>query len=615
MANNTAFNLGVYVANPNGNDAASEKYFEGKYDGFVKDMGGAHPTFFNQFVDFGQDPSTWASSASWNAWSANQSGANYVGSASGATPVVGVPLASNAGGWGNVDTFYKDIIAGKYDSAYKGIVDAYADQGYKTVEFRNSWEFNGNFMPWAPGNSGNPNAVSDFVKAFQHVADIEHSESKAKGIIGQVEWNTTNQNWTPYDLTTAYPGDSYVDIISTDAYSPVYPNDLTDWAHGGNSQVSDAKTWAADAANREHFWQYNNGSQWNPTPGLGGSGWSMQNAIDFAKQHGKALAIDESGAGPSGESPGPSDDPAFVKWLHDSLSTAQSQGVVIDHVNIWDTTLGDGDWDFSNGSKPLEQAAYGKYFGAGSTSSAATSAAPSKAPTPAPTPATTPATTPGSDTLTLALSQDFYKDSAQFTVSVDGKAMGGTMTAHALHGSGANDLVTLTGNWGSGSHDVKIAFINDAWGGTATTDRNLFVDGAYFNGKASGASHAFMSAESQNFAVNETATGKTPGNPLTVHLSEDAYKGDAKFILSVDGKALTPEQTVTALHSAGKTMDLSFAGLGSGSHDVGVTFTNDAWDGTPVTDRNMYVTGIDFAGKTNAGGILYSAGTQHFAVG
>ena len=362
---NTPFPIGLYVSNPNGNDPTAEKNFENSYDAFVKNQGGAHPTFFNAFTDFGQDPSQWPSNASWSAWSCNLSGANYVGSASGAIPVVGVPMASNAGGWGNVDQFYQDTIAGVYDAAYKGIVDAWADNGYKTVEFRNGYEFDGNFMPWAPGNSSSASAVADFVKAFQHIADIEHSEGAARGITVKVEWNPAAINWTGYDLQTAYPGDQYVDVISVDTYSPVYPNDLTDWAHGGTSQAPDLQTWAADPANRAHFWQYQNANQYNPTPGLGGSGWSVQNTIDFARQHGKPIAIDESGAGPTSNSPySPSDDPAFPQWLHNALAAAQSQGLTVDHVDIWDATLGDGDWNFTNGSKPNEAAAWAQYFGA-----------------------------------------------------------------------------------------------------------------------------------------------------------------------------------------------------------------------------------------------------------
>src|ERR1700749_1094179 len=114
---------------------------------------GPRPYYFTGYTDFGQNPSQWASNAGWSAWSWAKTGANYVGPTSGTIPVIGLPLASNAGGWGNVDTFYQAIVAGAYDADYKGVVDAWAKTGYDTVQFRLDYEFNGNWMPWSPGNS------------------------------------------------------------------------------------------------------------------------------------------------------------------------------------------------------------------------------------------------------------------------------------------------------------------------------------------------------------------------------------------------------------------------------------------------------------------------------
>ncbi len=97
----------------------------------------------------------------------------------------------------------------------------------------------------------------------------------------------------------------------------------------------------------------------------------------------------------------------------------------------------------------------------------------------------------GSNKLALAMTEDAYRGNAQFTVSVDGQQVGGVLTASALHGSGASDTVNVLGNWAAGPHTVAVNFLNDAWGGSAGADRNLYVDGAIFNGKAvsAGLSH------------------------------------------------------------------------------------------------------------------------------
>jgi len=364
----TLFPLGVYVGNPNGNDPAAEAAFESQYNAFVTDMGGARPQFMDTFVDYTLDPSQWGANAAWSAWSWALTGNDYVGPGSGIVPVVGVPMASNAGGWGNVDTFYQQIIAGDYDADYKAIVDAWADEGYTTVQFRLGYEFDGNFMPWSPGNSSSPTADADFVAAFQHIANLIHQEGAADGITAQVVWNPADINWSSVDPTQLYPGNQYVDIISTDAYSPAYPLDLTTWSSAtattpGPQAASDT-AWAASTTNLEHYWQYSNGDQWNPTPALGSSGWSLEDAIEFAEENDKPLSISETGAGSNGSGLGPNDDPAFVEWLASALNTAEAEGVTIQNVDIWDTDVSDGSWGFSNGERPLEEVAWGEYFGA-----------------------------------------------------------------------------------------------------------------------------------------------------------------------------------------------------------------------------------------------------------
>jgi hypothetical protein len=108
--------------------------------------------------------------------------------------------------------------------------------------------------------------------------------------------------------------------------------------------------------------------------------------------------------------------------------------------------------------------------------------------------------------LVLRISQDAYQGSAQYTVKVDGAQVGGTFTASALKSSGQSDTLTLKGDWAPGAHKVEVAFLNDAYGGTAATDRNLHVDGATYNGAAvAGAARALMSAGPASFSFTEAA--------------------------------------------------------------------------------------------------------------
>ena len=458
------FVVGGYFGNPNGNDSAAEADFENQFNSFSKTMGGLKPATMNAFVYFSHDPSTWAANAGWTAWSWTQSAVLNTS----ITPDIGIPMsdnshwAGNGAGWTN-DDFFKNIANGTYDDAYKGVVDAWANARFKTFNLRLGYEMNGSFMPWYMGDDAGTQA--DWVKAFQHLSTLMRGEAAAVGASVKIEWNPNNQGWNNQPVVNAYPGDSYVDIVSLDTYSPVYPGGFYNWEKNDGSYNADAAEWAANPVNRAHFWSYPDANEWHQTGT--GAGFGMENAIAFAKAHGKALAISECGAGSNGSTPGPNDDPAFPQWLASELDKAQSQGVAIDHVNIWDREMGDGNWNFEPAAnKPLEAAAWAKYFGQNSGNG-------TTAPAPAPAPTTPGTVGSGNDTLVLNLSEDAYKGDAQFTVSVDGAQLGGTQTVTASHGAGQSQAFTFKGNFGSGKHTVAVSFLNDAWGGTAATDRNL----------------------------------------------------------------------------------------------------------------------------------------------
>jgi len=86
-----------------------------------------------------------------------------------------------------------------------------------------------------------------------------------------------------------------------------------------------------------------------------------------------------------------------------------------------------------------------------------------------------------------------------FTVSVDGKQVGGAFTATALHAAGQSQEVDLSGGWGKGAHTVTVNFFN---GGTANADRNLYVTGASYDGVAqTGATLSLLSGGPQSFGV------------------------------------------------------------------------------------------------------------------
>jgi hypothetical protein len=228
----------------------------------------------------------------------------------------------------------------------------------------------------------------------------------------------------------------------------------------------------------------------------------------------------------------------------------------------------------------------------------------------------------GPDTLVLHLSEDAWNGDAQFAVLVDGTRIGGPLSVTTAHSTGTFEDFTFNGDFGAGPHTVEVDFLNDAWGGTPDTDRNLYVEGITFNGvgySGQGRPNTGAGPDTDpnaaevfsNGAVTFTdVSGSSPPPPpsgttstIVLHVSEDAWNGDAQFLVLVDGVQQGGVQTATASHSAGQVQNLTITGdYGAlGPTTVAIQFINDAWGGTADTDRNLYVQGIDVNGSHFAG--------------
>src|SRR5205823_4142865 len=107
-----------------------------------------------------------------------------------------------------------DVANGTYDSYIKSFATAAKNWGHPFF-LRFDWEMNGNWFPWSEGVNGN--ASGDYVAAWRHVHDIFTS-------VG-----ATNASWVwcpmvdpgnkLQNLSSLYPGDSYVDWTCLDGYN------------------------------------------------------------------------------------------------------------------------------------------------------------------------------------------------------------------------------------------------------------------------------------------------------------------------------------------------------------------------------------------------------------
>ena len=272
---------------------------------------------------------------------------------------------------------------------------------------------------------------------------------------------------------------------------------------------------------------------------------------------------------------------------------------------------------------------------------------PPPAPTPAPassgsstggTIVTDPGT--GPDTLVVHLTGDQWQGNPQFTLSVDGKVIGGPQDVVASHAAGQWQDVIFHGDF-SQAKVADITFLNDAWNGSLSQDRNIYVDSITLDGHqltgsqatsntASNGAIAPLHAGDAVMDVNGTlafnvaglaassSTSLTAGSgpttnttslvdpgtgpdTLLVHISGDQWQGNPQFTLTVDGKQIASAQGVTVSHAAGQWQDVIFHGDFANAHEADINFTNDAWGGTAGLDRNVYVSSITLDGHQLTG--------------
>ena len=95
------------------------------------------------------------------------------------------------------------------------------------------------------------------------------------------------------------------------------------------------------------------------------------------------------------------------------------------------------------------------------------------------------------DTLAVICSEDAYNGDAIFSLAIDGKVVTAVNTCTAKNTApgvpaGPTQTFTFKGNWGGSAvaHSVVTTFLNDAYGGSAAKDRNLFIRSVTFNGVA-----------------------------------------------------------------------------------------------------------------------------------
>ena len=128
----------------------------------------------------------------------------------------------------------------------------------------------------------------------------------------------------------------------------------------------------------------------------------------------------------------------------------------------------------------------------------------------------------GAGTIDLYMAQTAGKANAQFTVSVDGKQVGGVQTVKASQGLGQEQLFELQGITGSGQHSVTVNFLNGS-GTAASPAPQLFLDAVAYNGVAvANASLSLTATGSKSFTVGTKPSGVPTAVSGSLSVSENS---------------------------------------------------------------------------------------------
>jgi Ca-dependent carbohydrate-binding module xylan-binding len=241
----------------------------------------------------------------------------------------------------------------------------------------------------------------------------------------------------------------------------------------------------------------------------------------------------------------------------------------------------------------------GNYYGNASFSVNDTTPVPSGS---GPTPTTSPSLVTvgsGPDTLVLNMAEDPYQGDAQFTVSVDGKQIGGTQTTTAVVSEGQFQEFDVKGDFGPGTHTVAVTYLNDAVGGyypagtpglpagaqwaLDTEDRNLYVMGASLNGgkPASGLPWELSSNGTETFSVTTGSNPSATSYGSGLFSSDGAAASGNNAAITSDSVAGSSSGSMSFIAPSATTDTTSG---GSGSTPSTGSMTDDSSSGTTTKD-------------------------------
>ncbi len=204
-------------------------------------------------------------------------------------------------------------------------------------------------------------------------------------------------------------------------------------------------------------------------------------------------------------------------------------------------------------------------------------------------------------------------------VTVDGEQIASDTPVTAIHSAGTWEAITIQPFLLASSSQLGLELVNDpgdpapGYGNPVAGESNaIYIQQITIDGKA--ITSGQITLNNSNFTYVPIPQTTSAPDTLVLDVSEDAYQGDAQFVVSVNGVQIGGIQTATASHSAGQDTAVTLNGSYGADPTVVVTFTNDLYLG-PGEDRNLYVDGMTYDGiAQTASDTLLADGSAAFAL-
>jgi hypothetical protein len=120
----------------------------------------------------------------------------------------------------------------------------------------------------------------------------------------------------------------------------------------------------------------------------------------------------------------------------------------------------------------------------------------------------------GQTALVFSLSEDAWHGDVQAALSFDGQHLGGVCTISASHALNQTQKLSFLVTLSAGPHTASVAFLNDAYGGMAAADRNLYVSSIEVGVQRVATAATFYTNGAKSFAI----PAAVPANSMLMHM-------------------------------------------------------------------------------------------------